>query len=171
MDLTQIKPRWETPPALPEKLRDLMIRKPPPDNGLHLRAGQYWRVKTCGADSWTIVEIMGADADRSYLIHCRYWQTLVMSRIPELEDIYPMENLYGAGSGTVISWDQIFTTVECRQLITGDDVICGDLLTRPIQQVLCKPPPQAVWIRLLPSPATDQNCDIGCKRRNTVLVI
>ena len=103
------------------------------------------------------MEIIGADADRSYLIHCRYWQTLDMSRLPELEKvIYPMENMYGAGSGMVISWDQIFTTAECRQLITGDDVIWGDLLTRPIQQVLCKPPPQAVWIRPLPPPATEQ---------------
>jgi hypothetical protein len=33
---TENKPRWETPPAVPEKLRDLMIRKPPPENGLHL---------------------------------------------------------------------------------------------------------------------------------------
>jgi hypothetical protein len=45
------KPRWETPPTVPEKLRELMIRKPPPENGLHLRAGQYWCVKTRGADS------------------------------------------------------------------------------------------------------------------------
>ena len=107
-----------------------MIRKPPPENGLHLRAGQYWCVKAGGADSWIIVEIMGADADRPYQIHCRYWQSIDMSRIPERDEvIYPMENLCGAGSGTVITWDQIFTTGECQQLITGDDVICGDLLT------------------------------------------
>ena len=94
------KPRWKTPSEVPEKLRDLMIRKPPPENGLHLRAGQYWCVKSVGADSWTIVEIMGADADKSYLIHCRYWQTLDMSRIPELEEvIYLMGNRSGAGRG------------------------------------------------------------------------
>ena len=39
------KPRWKTPSEVPEKLRELMSRKTPPENGLHLRAGQYWCVK------------------------------------------------------------------------------------------------------------------------------
>jgi hypothetical protein len=39
------KKRWEAPPAIPEKLRELMICKPPPENVLHLRVGQYWCVK------------------------------------------------------------------------------------------------------------------------------
>jgi hypothetical protein len=80
-----------------------------------------------------------------------------MSRILELEEgIYPLGNLYGARLGTAILWDQIFSTVECRQIKMEDDVICGDLLTQPIYQVLRKPLQLAVWIRPLPSPATDQ---------------
>jgi hypothetical protein len=75
------------PPAIPDKLLELVIRMQTPENGLHLRAGMYWRVKAFGIDNWSIDEIMGADADRCYLIHCRYWKTLDMSRLPELEDV------------------------------------------------------------------------------------
>ena len=35
---TENKPRWEVPPAIPDKLLELVIRKPLPENG-HLRAG------------------------------------------------------------------------------------------------------------------------------------
>ena len=55
------KPQWDPPPGLPDKLRELMLRKPPPEDALHLRAGQYWCVKVFGTECWTIVEIMGAD--------------------------------------------------------------------------------------------------------------
>jgi hypothetical protein len=30
---------------------------------------------------------MGADADRAYQIYCRYWQSIDMSRIPELDKV------------------------------------------------------------------------------------
>jgi hypothetical protein len=34
---------------------------------------------------------MGADVNRSYFMHCRYWQTMDMSWKPEVEDIiYPL---------------------------------------------------------------------------------
>ena len=66
-----------------------------------------------GTECWTIVEIMGADVDRSYFMHFRYWQTMDMTRVPEVEEIiYPLDTLRGAGTDLVHSWDRIFTTTE-----------------------------------------------------------
>jgi hypothetical protein len=80
-----------------------------------------------------------------------------MSRRPEVEDIiYPLDNLHGAGTELVLSWDRIFSTPECWQIITGDDIICDELLTRPIKRLLRKAPPQAAWIKPLPSSAIEQ---------------
>jgi hypothetical protein len=151
------KPQWDAPPGLPVKLQDLMQRKTPPEDALHLRAGQYWCVQALGTDCWTIVEIMGADADRPYCMHCRLWQTLDMTRRPEEDEIiYPLDTLHGAGTERVLSWDQIFSPTDCWQIITGDDIICDELLTRPIKKLLRKAPPQAVWIKPLPPPAIEQ---------------
>ena len=36
------KAQWDAPLGLPVKLQDLMQRKTPPEDALHLRAGQYW---------------------------------------------------------------------------------------------------------------------------------
>jgi hypothetical protein len=150
------KPQWDPPPGLPDKLRELMLRKPPPEDALHLRAGQYWCVKVFGTECWTIVKIMGADVDRSYFMHCRYWQTMNMSRRPKVDDIiYPLDILQRAGTALVLSWDKIFATPECWQIITGDDIICDELLTRPIKRLLHKAPPQAVWIKPLLPPAIE----------------
>jgi hypothetical protein len=94
---------------------------------------------------------MGADVDRPYYMHCRYWQTMDMSRVPEEEQvIYPLDTLHRPGTDLVLPWDRIFPTEECWQIITGDeiitgdDVICGELLTRPIKKLLRKAPPLAV---------------------------
>ena len=86
------------------KLQDLMQRKTPPEDAPHLRAGQYWYVQALGTDCWTIVEIMGADADRPYCMHCRFRQTMDMTRRPEVEEIiYPLDTLHGAGTERVLS--------------------------------------------------------------------
>jgi hypothetical protein len=100
--------------CLPDKLQELMLRKTPPEDALHLRAGQYWCVKSFGAERWTILEVMGVDVDRLYFMHCRYWKTMDMSRLPEVEEIiYPPDTLHGAGTERVLSWDRIFATAEC----------------------------------------------------------
>ena len=155
--ISENKPQWDASPGLPVKLQDLMQRKTPPEDALHLRAGQYWCVQALGTNCWTIVEIMGADADRPYCMHCRLWQTMDMTRRPEVEEIiYPLDSLHGAGTERVLSWDQIFATTDCWKIITGDDIICDKLLTRPIKKLLRKAPPQAVLIKLLPPPAIEQ---------------
>ena len=137
--------QWDAPLGLPVKLQGLMQRKTPPEDALHLKAGQYWCVKAPGTDCWTIVEIMGADVDRPFFIHWRYWHTMDMSRVPEVDEIiYPLDTLHRAGTDLVLSWDRIFTTTECWQIITGYDVICGESLTRPIKRLLRKAPPLAV---------------------------
>jgi hypothetical protein len=78
-----------------------------------------------------------------------------MTRRPEGEEIiYPLDTLHGAGTDLVLSWDRIFATNECWQIITGDDIICDELLSRPIKRR--KAPSQAVWIKPLPPPAIEQ---------------
>ena len=57
---------------------------------------------------------------------------------------------------TSLSWDQIFAPTDCWQIITGDDIICDKLLTRPIKKLLRKAPPQAVWIKPLTPTAIEQ---------------
>ena len=47
-------------------------------------------------------------------------------------------------------------TTDCWQIITGDNIICDELLTRPIKRLLKKAPPQAAWIKPLPPPAIEQ---------------
>ena len=67
-----------------------------------------------------IVDIMEADAGRPYFMHCRYWQTMDMSQRPVVEEtFYSLDTLH----------DRIFATTECWQIITGDDIICDELLT------------------------------------------
>ena len=149
---------WKhTPPEIPDNLWELMLRTTPPEDALHLRVGQYWCVKVSGTDCWKIVEFMGEDVDRSHFMRCRYWQTMDMSRVPEVDEvIYPLDTLRRAGTDLVLSWDSIFTTTECWQHITGDNNICDELLTRPIKRLLRKAPPLAVWIKPPPPPEIEQ---------------
>jgi hypothetical protein len=44
------KPKWDSPSGLPDMLQELMLRKTPPKDALHLRLGQYWCVKAFGTE-------------------------------------------------------------------------------------------------------------------------
>jgi hypothetical protein len=36
------KPQWDAPSGMPNTLRELMLRKTPPEDALHLQVGQFW---------------------------------------------------------------------------------------------------------------------------------
>ena len=70
-------------------------------------------------------EIMGADADRPYCMHCRFWQTMDMTRRPEVEEIiYPLDTLYGDGTESVLSYHVSVSSRDCIHLYSSCNVVC-----------------------------------------------